>query len=282
MSPARDGILPVGRAPLRASEEWSWHPGRVPDVAQRDDWTDLAPIPTRAVAATADADRHASDALGIFLRPSRTPGRRAEIDRFPRSALNRAAVVEVTGRYLNPSDQGERLHDLLQIVPSRLNGQYSNQEGRPSTAETGAGRGVGHRLQTGSTVYQLAEQFRINRQTVSRLLEREGVPRRGRPLSPAQIEQATRLYATGLSLVSVGKQLGCDGSTVHLALRKAAVRMRDIHGRGGYTAPFGAQSTVAKVVIMRRFSACSPCCQVRLEAFTAWSCENRRSALVAT
>ena len=149
MSPARDGILPVGRAPLRASEEWSWHPGRVPDVAQRDDWTDLAPIPTRAVAATADADRHASDALGIFLRPSRTPGRRAEIDRFPRSALNRAAVVEVTGRYLNPSDQGERLHDLLQIVPSRLNGQYSNQEGRPSTAETGAGRGVGHRLQNG-------------------------------------------------------------------------------------------------------------------------------------
>jgi hypothetical protein len=84
---------------------------------------------------------------------------------------------------------------------------------------------------TGLTVYQLAEQFRINRGTVSKLLEREGVPRRGRPLSHAQVDQATELYATGLSLVSVGKRLGCDGSTVHLALRKAGVRMRDTHGR---------------------------------------------------
>jgi transposase-like protein len=85
--------------------------------------------------------------------------------------------------------------------------------------------------QTGLTVYQLAEQFRIDRGTVSRLLERQGVHRRGRPLSQAQIEQATELYATGLSLVSVGKRLGCDGSTVHLALRKAGVRMRDCQGR---------------------------------------------------
>jgi hypothetical protein len=133
---------------------------------------------------------------------------------------------------LNPADQGERLHDLLQIVPSR-----------PKTVNSRIPKAVHRRLrpaqveelvagyQAGSTVYQLAEQFRINRGTVSKLLEREGVPRRGRPLSPAQVEQASRLYATGLSLVSVGKQLGCDGSTVHLAFRKAGVRMRDTHGR---------------------------------------------------
>jgi DNA-binding CsgD family transcriptional regulator len=136
------------------------------------------------------------------------------------------------GRYLNPSDQGERLHDLLQIVPSR-----------PKTVNSRTPKAVHRRLRpaqveelvigykTGLTVYQLAEQFRINRGTVSKLLEREGVPRRGRPLSHAQVDQATELYATGLSLVSVGKRLGCDGSTVHLALRKAGVRMRDTHGR---------------------------------------------------
>jgi hypothetical protein len=51
--------------------------------------------------------------------------------------------------------------------------------------------------QAGSTLYPLAEQFRINRETVSKLLERQRVPRRNRPLSPDQIEQAMELYATG-------------------------------------------------------------------------------------
>ena len=136
------------------------------------------------------------------------------------------------GRYLNPSDQGERLHDLVQIVPAS-----------PRAVNSRTPEAIHRRLKpaevkelvlgykTGLTVYQLAEQFRINRGTVSRILERQGVPRRGRPPSPAQVEQASRLYATGLSLVSVGNRIGCDGSTVHLALRKAGVQMRDCHGR---------------------------------------------------
>ena len=151
---------------------------------------------------------------------------------LPEPALHCDHDPEVMGRYLNPSDQGERLHDLLQIVPSR-----------PKTVNSRTPKAIHRRLRpaqvdelvigykTGTTVYQLAEQFRINRGTVAKLLEREGVPRRGRPLSPAQGERATELYAAGLSLVSVGKLLGCDGSTVHLALRKAGVQMRDTHGR---------------------------------------------------
>jgi hypothetical protein len=83
----------------------------------------------------------------------------------------------------------------------------------------------------GATVYQLAEQFRVHRTTVSLLLERKSAPRRNRPLSPTQIEQARVLYATGQSLAKVGKQLGCDANTVRLALLRADVRMRDCHGR---------------------------------------------------
>jgi len=83
----------------------------------------------------------------------------------------------------------------------------------------------------GATVYQLAERFRIHRSTVSLLLERQRVPRRNRPLSPAQIEQASVLYATGQSLAKVGDQLGCDANTVRLALVRVGVRMRDCHGR---------------------------------------------------
>ena len=83
----------------------------------------------------------------------------------------------------------------------------------------------------GATVYQLAERFRIHRGSVSLLLERQRVPRRNRPLSLAQIEQARVLYSTGQSLAKVGNQLGCDANTVRLALVRVGVRMRDCHGR---------------------------------------------------
>jgi hypothetical protein len=107
-------------------------------------------------------------------------------------------LVEVMGRYLNPSDQGERLRDLLGIVPSGY-----------QTVNTRTKKAIHRRLraaqveelvagyQTGSTVYQLAEKFRINRETVSKLLERQGVPRRNRPLSPVQIEQASSCTPLG-------------------------------------------------------------------------------------
>ena len=101
--------------------------------------------------------------------------------------------MEVMGRYLNHSDQGERVHDLLQIVPSRpkpVNSRTPKAIHRRLRAAQLEELVIGYK--TGSTLHQLAGQFRINRGTVSKLLEREGVPRRGRPLSPAEIEQASR------------------------------------------------------------------------------------------
>lgn len=83
----------------------------------------------------------------------------------------------------------------------------------------------------GLTVYQLADQFAIHRATVSLLLERQGVPRRNRPLSPDQVKRAGVLYAAGQSLATVGGQLGCHASTIYTALRKVGVVMRDPHGR---------------------------------------------------
>jgi len=141
-------------------------------------------------------------------------------------------AVEVIGRYSNHCDQGERLRDLVEMVPnglSKANIQTKRQIHRrlrpPEIDELVAG------YQVGATVYQLANEFRIHRSTVSLLLERRRVPRRNRPLSPAQIEQAKVLYAAGQSLAKVGSQLGCDANTVRLALVRAGVRMRDCQGR---------------------------------------------------
>ena len=132
-----------------------------------------------------------------------------------------------------PSDQEERVRDVLQIVPSkrkRVNTPTRNavhRRPRPAHVEELAAE-----YQAGLTATSWRSSSRTNRETVSNLLEREGVPRRNRPLSPAQIKRATELYATGLSMVRVAQQLGwCDTSTVRLALLKAEVRTRDCQGR---------------------------------------------------
>jgi len=143
-----------------------------------------------------------------------------------------SAQVEVIGRFSNHCDQGERLRELLEMVPSgprraisQTRKQIHRRRRPPEIDELVAG------YQAGSTVYQLAERFRIHRGTVSLILERQRVPLRNRPLSPAQIEQARVLYATGQSLAKVGTQLGCDPNTVRLVLVGVGVRMRDCHGR---------------------------------------------------
>jgi hypothetical protein len=85
--------------------------------------------------------------------------------------------------------------------------------------------------QDGLTVYELAQRFRIHRNILSELLERRGVPRRYRSLSPAEIQKAIKQYSSGDSLATVGRSLGCDANTVRLALIAAGIPRRDTHRR---------------------------------------------------
>ena len=66
--------------------------------------------------------------------------------------------------------------------------------------------GYGH----GYTVYPLANEFAINRETVSLILRRRGVAirHRSRSLGPEQVTLASELYGQGLSLARVAERLG--------------------------------------------------------------------------
>jgi DNA-binding CsgD family transcriptional regulator len=85
--------------------------------------------------------------------------------------------------------------------------------------------------QAGATVYELANQFYIDRRTVSIHLKRRGVAFRYQPPSPQVIDTMARLYASGHSLASVGKQVGMNASSVRAHLRERGARTRDTHGR---------------------------------------------------
>jgi hypothetical protein len=85
--------------------------------------------------------------------------------------------------------------------------------------------------EAGSTVYELSLAFGIQRQTVSKILKREGVPLRRQSLTPEEISVAQDLYSAGLSCQSIGELLECSHGTVRLALVSIGTKMRDSHGR---------------------------------------------------
>ncbi|MFC1421041.1 hypothetical protein [Streptacidiphilus cavernicola] len=85
--------------------------------------------------------------------------------------------------------------------------------------------------EAGATVYQLADRFEINRRTVGEILKRQKVKTRWQLLTEADVDEAERLYAQGLSLARIGKQLDVSGGAVRLRLLRRGVQLRDRHDR---------------------------------------------------
>ncbi len=141
-------------------------------------------------------------------------------------------LVEVMGRYLNRSDQGERIRQVLQIVPSG-----------PSQAVPRTPKRVARRLEAskaaelvqgyldGVPVDELAERFQVNPSTVQKHVRQKGLPRRSPRLGQAHIEKAIQLYIAGGSLANLGKHFGIGEDTVAPALRRAGLALRPRAGR---------------------------------------------------
>jgi hypothetical protein len=80
--------------------------------------------------------------------------------------------------------------------------------------------------QSGSSVYELAKRHRIDRKTVSIILERQGVPRRYRLIEGEQLAEAIKAYKNDDSLATIGVQMGVSHYTVRRALLGAGVTIR--------------------------------------------------------
>jgi hypothetical protein len=85
--------------------------------------------------------------------------------------------------------------------------------------------------QAGSTVYELADEFGIERRTVSAILHRHDVPMRRQGLTVDQANDAMRLYELRWSLARIGNHLGVTADTVRKRLLERGVPMRDTQGR---------------------------------------------------
>lgn len=86
----------------------------------------------------------------------------------------------------------------------------------------------------GESAYVLASRYGVGRNSVLALANEAGVPRKLRRMSASETDEAVRLYNTGLSFVSVGKQIGFGPTAVANALKRRRVIARP--RRGGNSA----------------------------------------------
>lgn len=132
--------------------------------------------------------------------------------------------MELLGSYSNLSGWAERARRLLEdpIDSSKPKARFARQRQvrlNPIQVEE-----LCEAYVAGSTVYELAGSFGVHRTTVLAVLKREGVARRNRRITADEVREATRLYASGLSVKDVGQLLSFNGGTIWRTLRKAASR----------------------------------------------------------
>lgn len=70
---------------------------------------------------------------------------------------------------------------------------------------------------------QLATLLGIHRDTVSEILDRQGIARRHRGIPPELVGEVIASYRSGSSLATIGAEMSVDPGTVALSLRKAGV-----------------------------------------------------------
>ena len=86
------------------------------------------------------------------------------------------------------------------------------------------------RYQAGERAKDLALAYGVHRVTVAEIAKRAGV-RHPAAMSPLDIQQATRLYAEGMSCARIGQRLGWHANTIWRALRAQEIAMRGPHDR---------------------------------------------------
>jgi DNA-directed RNA polymerase specialized sigma24 family protein len=135
--------------------------------------------------------------------------------------------VEVMGRYSNPDNVARLRRVLSGQGRDRVSHRPVPSLRQKQTRLTDSQRSeVVERYQAGESSNVLAREFSIDRRTATRIIREAGAQIRYR--IDADLDAARELYASGLSLAKVGKELGVSSGTVRNLLRRAGNPTRDV------------------------------------------------------
>ncbi|GAB3474063.1 terminase gpP N-terminus-related DNA-binding protein [Amycolatopsis cihanbeyliensis] len=139
--------------------------------------------------------------------------------------------MDLGGAYYNPKDQVSALETLRRKLPDLdTPPQPTPKRPRPGRARHLDDAHIQQLIAgylSGSTVYELAEQFKIGRNTVCRILRRHHVPMRRRGLTPEQVTEAVQLYHQGWTPPRIGQRMGVDAVTIRRRLREHGLTIRN-------------------------------------------------------
>lgn len=138
---------------------------------------------------------------------------------------SKASLVDQLLCYSNQESLLETLKSLLNEPPTQQRLPLEPRQ-RQNHLDKEAQLKVVEAYRQGNTVYEIARQFIITRNTASAILKRHGVKLRYNILSPEDIENAKRLYESGASLQVVADYFKVNPSTVRYALLGAGVQTR--------------------------------------------------------
>ena len=143
--------------------------------------------------------------------------------------------MEARGAYSNTKDQVTALETLRQKLPDLCApAQATPKRTKPDRTRRLPDAQVRQLIEgykSGATVYELGDQFGIERRTASAILHRHGVPMRRRGLSDEQIADAVRLYHQGWSLARIAAHMGVAAGTVRQRLHERGVPILDTQGQ---------------------------------------------------
>lgn len=147
-------------------------------------------------------------------------------------------LVGLLRTYCNRESTTRHIDGLVVEARGQLGGRAPQRNPRPPRAARAGKqlpaareRAIVAEYRAGQTMKEIAARHDIHRVTVSEVLDRTGTVKRPKGMSPSQTDLAARLYESGLSLASMGAQLGFDAVTIRTALLRRGVRTRDSHGR---------------------------------------------------
>lgn len=137
-------------------------------------------------------------------------------------------LVRVLGRYLNSKTEVKKLDDLCKRAASEhIERQYSPPLVAPARLTTEQNEHIAQLYKAGWKPVDIAREIGTTEWTVHHRLNRLGVERRPRGMTPFQCQEAVRYYAAGQSLRQIALRLGFNDKTIKKVIVEAGVKIRE-------------------------------------------------------